>query len=258
MFRNLTLIRFYRYLKHQKFSFASIIFLILGFFAFFGTVHVFLQFITEPKSTVQNLLISNASDTSLSLAWTTESPTRGMVIISEKENFPFLPVLAGWKVKDDGEKSLKRSYLYTAHHVTVSDLLPGKKYYFRIYQGFHLTYAGQFTTLTSVTLPNLPSPQFGKIVQADGKSPAVGVIVFFQIEGEKHKSTLASTLTNLQGNWMVDLSNLRSEDGKGIYQVAKKDVGKVVVEAGSRGRYKNQRPIEDVKPWPTIILKSKQ
>lgn len=197
----------------------------------------------EPKDKVQNVFISNISDSQVSISWTTKKPTKGTVSVGEKGTF-----------RDDGERSLKRQGFYTAHHVTISNLSAGKTYKFKIYQGWRSVQNGTFTTNKTLSTATSPNPVYGKVLAKD-KKPVIGAIVYFQAKSaEGTASAILSTLTNLDGGWSIDLANLRNADLKTPFQITSDTVQEIVVEVGLRGKVKAQSVVGKDKPWPDIIL----
>lgn len=216
---------------------------------------VFLGLI-EPTSTPQNLFFTNQSDHQTTITWTTEKPTRSIIIASKDGKFPLLPFsfLTKNMFKDDGEKLLKKQGFYTTHHVTVEKLDPTTFYYFRIYQGLKNIYQGKFTTGLTLNTLTAPNPIYGRVLTSD-KKPVVGAIVYFQEKQESSPSALLSTLTNQQGRWSLDLGNLRSVDLKKIFTSSSKTIKEIVVDAGSKGKVKFATASSQLVPAPDILLK---
>lgn len=218
-----------------------------GFIIFLLLLFYLLKLI-EPTSAVQNLFLSNITDQRVSISWITDKATKGVVILSEDNDFPLLPIFAKEIHKDDGEKSLKRQRFYTTHHVTTGSLAPSKTYYFRIYQGWKKVFQGSFTTnFTPASLP-FPEPVYGRVLHADKKTPVVGALVYLQVENQASRSALLSTLTNSEGRWSLDLGSLKEF-------ISSSSAEKVVVETGGKGKFKATTIFGQDKPWPDIILK---
>lgn len=183
----------------------TLIVIALGILFFSGWL--FFYFI-EPTSEVENIQFSNITDTQGSISWTTDKPTRSKVLVSGTGQFPSSVLLAKRVFKDDGEKRLNTSGFYTTHHVTVGGLIPNKTFYYRIYQGMKKVYEGNFTTGSTISSLVGPNPVYGRVLEADGKSPLVGGIVYLQVKDKDKASSLISTLTNSEGGWSLDLSNI--------------------------------------------------
>lgn len=222
------------------------IFVLVGLWILAGILTFFL----EPTSPVQNVFVTNVTDGSAAVTWTTEKPTKGAVTINQW--FP-LPAFIDFH-KDDGDKNLARQNFYTTHQVTISNLKPEKSYKYKIYQGSKSMYQGNLKTGPTPESIGTPNPVYGRVLATDQK-PVVGAIVYFRaVNPDGGKSALLSTLTNLQGGWTIDLSNLRSADLTKPFTITKDSTEEIVAEAGVRGRAKAESRLGKDKPWGDIIL----
>lgn len=221
---------------------------------FFFAIFYYLTRLIEPTSPIQNLFVTNISDQQVSLTWITQKPTKGEVVISEDGKFPLLPILGKKTYKDDGEKNLNRTGFYTTHQITINELTPNKTYQYLIYQGWKKVYQGSFKTAPTLSSLSAPNPVYGRVLSSDKKSPAVGAIVYLQAKTGKNSSALLSTLTNIEGRWSVDLGNLRTKDLKLNFKVSSSSAEQVVVESGTKGKFKATTAFGKDKPWPDIIL----
>lgn len=208
----------------------------------------------EPSSPVKNLIISNLSDSQASISWTTDKPTKGIIMVSENENFPWLPIFAKEVWKDDGEKLTGKIGFYTTHHITVEKLKSKQTYQFRIYQGWKRVYQGSFTTGSILSTLTSPNPVYGEVFQNDRKTPAVGAIIYLSVSEASGSSSLLSTLTNQDGRWSLDLGNLKTADLVNPYLVTDQTTEQILVEAADLGKFQAQTTISQDKPWPDIIL----
>lgn len=236
-------------LKHRL-----IIFIALGFVVIVAILFAALYFL-EPYSSPKNLFITNKTDHQVTISWTTDKATRGVVLVSEDKNFPLLPILVNNLYKDDGEKSAEKVGYYTTHLVTVNKLLPNKIYQFRVYQGLKQVYQGGFSTGSTLSDLPTPNPIYGRVLKADGKTPLPGAIVYFQAKEASGSSALLSTLTNLEGRWSIDLGNLRTANYRKGFPMGKKTRELLVIEAGDKGRVRSEVLSGLDKPWPDILLK---
>ncbi|MFH0937321.1 MAG: fibronectin type III domain-containing protein [Candidatus Daviesbacteria bacterium] len=209
--------------------------------------------LNEPSSKPLNVFISNISDHQVSISWTTEKPTRGKILVSKGDNFPLLPIFTK-SYKDDGEKDISKTGFYTSHHVTIGNLDPQITYQFRIYQGFQKAYQGSLITAKTLNSLAGPQPIYGRVLAADKQTPAVGAIIYFQAGNEATKSSILSTLTNYEGRWSLDLSNLKDNSLTNIFPIDKETKELVIVEGGSSGRVKVERGSGKDSPWPDIFF----
>lgn len=218
-----------------------LIFLVsLGLFIYF-------TWLVEPSSSPKNLLISNVTDGQATVSYITDVSTKGAILVSSNNKFPILPIFSKSLQKDDGEKLLPGINRYTTHHITIGNLSPAKKYYYRVYQGQKKVFEGQFATKNTQSNLVNPNPVYGRVLKTNRK-PVIGAIVYLRIGKEASQSALLSTITNQTGGWSLDLANL------GVSSAISEQL---LVEAGSLGRVKTATDSAHDKPWPDIILSTK-
>lgn len=220
---------------------------ILGFF-----ILVVLIYLTEPTASAKNIFITNLTDKKATVSWTTEIPTRGTLLISEKNRFSPIPLFGGKLYKDDGEKRTSKVAHYTTHHVTATSLQPGKRYYYRIYQGWKGQTTGEFVTLTPSKSITTPNPIYGRVLTADKKYPVVGALIYYQAQKGASQSAVLSTLTNLDGGWTLDVSSLKTRDYKADFRLTKGITETVIVDTGV-GRVKSVINSGKNRPWVDIL-----
>ncbi len=143
----------------------------------------------------KNVRVSNISDSSASISWTTEGETNGFVVWDDDETL--------------GQKTLDQNYTkgYT-HSLEINNLNPSRKYYFEIIS------AGKRSDNNGIpwqfkTGPTLPTPKSskfasGKILTTTGR-PAENALVYLSVGG----SSLLSTTTGEDGSWLMPISNAR-------------------------------------------------
>lgn len=226
------------------------VFGVLGLFSLI----LILPTLLEPSSPPRNVLISNVTDQQVTVSWATKLATKGSMIVSRDGRFPFLPVFTKKLHRDDSDSNLPRQGFYTVHHVTVNGLKPSTTYQFKIYQGLWAVRQGQFATGNALSSLASPNPVYGRVLTKDSK-PVVGTVVYLRAVTETKKSTLLSTLTNLEGRWSLDVANLRTEDYRDTYRISAKTQEELVVDTGARGRVKSATTPGQDKPWPEIVLK---
>lgn len=220
-------------------------------------VYLLLVFVVpfiEPNSTPQNVKISNITDQKATVSWATAKATRDLVVLSEDNSFPVVPMFAKKKYIDDGDRDLKNPKFYTTHHATIGDLKPNTKYYFKIYQGVQEVHSGEFTAGPTLASSLTPNPVYGRVVKTD-KTPVAGAIVYFQAGQGETLSGLLSTLTNAQGGWSVDLANLRTQDLQKNYEAAQGETVEITVEGGARGKGSLKVSAQSKTPLPDIVIK---
>lgn len=244
-------------LPHKLFSLKKTIFFILMIPAVFASIVVIALFF-EASSPPKEIAITNVSSGQATVSWTTDKPTKGVILISDNGRFPLSPIVADLIYKDDDEKGTPTIARYLTHSVTIGKLESDTRYQYRIYQGLKKVYQGEFKTAPILSDIATPNPVYGQVLAADGKTPVVGALVFLRVENNSVSSSILSTLTNLNGRWSIDLANLRTSDLKGPFTQNKTSVNQLIVESGNKGRFKSATSSAFTKPWATIILKAKK
>lgn len=198
------------------------IFLILALIAIVSTVHTqILGKITSASVTDEphNVKVSNISDNSLTVSWTTSSPAIGSIAVSG----PSLSQKVYFDDRDISrnqesdatlmEKVFKNSPLgkYPTHFVTVRDLNPDSEYRLKI-----MSNGKSFDKIeTSVILRTGPQlepqpaalePAYGTVFTSDNQ-PAAGALVYLTLNG----SQVLSGLVTETGSWLIPLNLIRQE-----------------------------------------------
>lgn len=186
----------------------------------------------------QNVLISNQTNTSLTISWITEKPTGGVIILSSEKNrvlrtMKFL--LCGYFSYKCNVSRDQISYPSTVHYVEINDLSSTSLYYYRLLSGRRLfKFDNKGTILPPLaTAPLsenlvLPVPVFSYIYsRADGKTPVAGALVYLTLlDKQKPTTPLSSTLTTFTdqaGLWIANLGNLRTVDLTNSMEIKKGD-----------------------------------
>lgn len=143
----------------------------------------------------QDIRISNVSDNSFTVSWITAKPVNGFVSFGGSESL-------GETAQDDRDSSGPK--MRQTHHVTLKNLDPDTVYFYKITNG---DTAKQKTAPTTQDTPPLADPIFGKVVRSD-QSPETEAIIYSIISG----STLLSSYTREDGNFLITLNNARTSD----------------------------------------------
>ncbi|MBI4028996.1 MAG: fibronectin type III domain-containing protein [Candidatus Blackburnbacteria bacterium] len=147
----------------------------------------------SPEETPSNVKITNISDKSFTVSWTTTKKVSGFVLYGENQSLGQTA---------DGEAA-------NTHSVDVSSLSPSTAYYFKIVSGQN-TYDEKGEAYQVKTGPKLAAPAkndvvFGTILDTLGK-PAPKVLVIASVTG----ASPLSTQTDAKGTWVIPLSSLRT------------------------------------------------
>ncbi|MBD3362346.1 hypothetical protein GF362_01350 [Candidatus Dojkabacteria bacterium] len=202
--------------------------ILIGIFFLLAVVVLGVFLMQSPKATVESLMVTNIADTSATVVWTTQEPTKGVVYVSDTNEWGSLATKSKDKywdtrdieVTDEGETVLKEEGVgkYYTHHVTVTGLEPEKEYFIRTGDGGMNTYElaeGETwpTVKTGPTLemPVVPNTVYGKVVD-EGGNPVTDAVVTIQLQNDvgMPNSTAGSTVLAENGTYTLEISNLRN------------------------------------------------
>lgn len=194
---------------YQKKQLLTVIILVIGIpLTIFGVYKAAQWVITaSTDNQPRNIVLSNLSNTSVAITWTTEDRVRGSVV----------PVLNGTEqgtVIDERGNDER----YT-HYVELTGLEPGTEYEFKIISGED-TYTGdsnnEFTFSTANIMAETISPKQinGKVENTNGDDMLIYVVT-------KDKTTYPAVVnTTSRGNWLIDLAQVRKISDNTLYNVS--------------------------------------
>lgn len=155
----------------------------------------------EPK----NIKITNISDTSFTLTYTTDALVLGTLNYGEE------PSLLDSVVLDDRDQLSQSVSKYKAHSITAKNLDPDTAYYFSITSAdkTYLNNTIPYRVETGSKINKTPSsqvPMSGKVVMPDGENPSEGLVIVI-IDGAQTLSTYLKS----DGTYTLPLNNLRNQ-----------------------------------------------
>ncbi len=179
----------------------GIVILLVGTFAgvFFLNMNQVFRIGADAQSAPQDIRISNISDTSATLSWTTPKETANFVIWGDS---------AGSVSKV--EKETENDQKFFNHSVNLTGLKPNSNYFFKInsdgttYDNQNIPW--QFTTGAQLNVNQNSFAVSGSVITASGV-PAKKALVYMTIGGY-----LMSTLTSDSGNFVFQLTSARTPD----------------------------------------------
>lgn len=191
----------------------------------------------------KDIRISNISDNSFTISWITDKPVNGFVSFGTSDEL-------GEIANDDRDVTSPKPR--RTHHVTLKKLNPATTYFYKINSG-NLT--KQTTAPTTKDTPSLPEPIFGKV------SPSSEAIIYSTIGN----STLLSSYTRDDGNFLITLNNARTKDLNSYVEVLDSDQINLEVKTSDSSIEKQikadsrksaiQLVLENIKPlktsWPS-------
>lgn len=172
----------------------------------------------------QDVKITNVTDSSFTVIWSTQQQTTGFVQWGESEN----------KLDQTASTEIEtKSYL---HSSTVSGLRPNRKYYFKINSNGN-TYGNGQSPWEIKTGPekstDAPSGNFrigGKVITASG-SEASNILIIVQIEG----GYPLSTVTSPNGNWIISTDTVLDNNLSNYITLSPDTKVSVIAQGGPQG-----------------------
>lgn len=160
-----------------------------------------------PSDAPQNLMITNISDQSYSVIYTTDASVIGTISVTGSDG-------KSQVVLDDRDQQSGTPKSYNIHSITAKNLSPNATYTFTILSGSttFLNSDKPFSLTTPDTLSANPSTQIplsGKILLSDGSMPDEALVVVTSDNGQ-----FLSTLQNAAGLYILPLNTMRTKDLK--------------------------------------------
>jgi hypothetical protein len=173
--------------------------------------------------------IVNLSPTQVSVYWQTDKAESGLVAYGEAENKENKIILDEKDLNNLGEKKGK----YIIHVATLKELLPGKKYFFKIItdnnQIIVQPNGNSFSFITPQSnlngLQNI-SPAFGKILKSNSIDPLINSYILLSV-GDSY-SLLTQIKSTGDGSWLIPLNQIYSKDSQSIKTIS--DTDKIIIE----------------------------
>ena len=209
---------------------------VVGFlFLLFITIfflRLFLDSAGPSKATLKvakRVEIVNLSPTQASIFWQTDKQESGWVIYGEGSNSENKII---FDEKDINNLSQKKGK-YIIHIATLKELMPGKKYFFKIVTDNNQIIVQpdgkSFSFITPQGGPNGQqniSPAFGKILQSNSINPLVNSYIILSIKD--CYPLLTQIKSEGDGSWLIPLNQLYKKDSQNIETISDKD--KIIIE----------------------------
>ncbi len=169
-----------------------------------------------PNKTPENVFVSNITDSSFTVNFTTEAQTVAGLSV-EGGRAPFV-------VYDDRNKNASDQKPFFAHYITVSDLDPNTTYQFSILADgeTYLDKGKKYSATTGEKITNAPprqNPIVGNVLLGEG-GPAGDTIV--KIESPNGQTT--TTYTNPSGEFVVPTNSIRNANLNGYLTLKPDDI----------------------------------
>ncbi|MFC1649405.1 fibronectin type III domain-containing protein [Patescibacteria group bacterium] len=185
----------------------------------------------------KNVTVSNITDSSFVVSWTTDENSDGMLAWGETEN--------------DLKNLTESSFDSRIHHIEISGLEPKTPYYYQIFSDGKLN--DDTAPNKTATAQQLPSPTqsniiSGSILNPDGTT-SDNVLVYLKIDG----GSTRSTVTSESGRWVIPLSEVRNTNLSSYLNIDESSVISVEATNGQADASASMKP-SLAKPAPDITL----
>lgn len=162
----------------------------------------------SPEPLPKNLHITNITDTSFTVVYTTTDLYEGVIAINNSNtgNAIFL---------DDRDRSSGRKNKYYSHHITALNLTPETKYFFNIISGSNTYHDASYSITTGVSISDaLPeqNPVIGRVINTDGTQASDSLIIV-----KSSEISTISSYTDAKGEFIIPTNSLRNINSNKYY-----------------------------------------
>ncbi|MCL4353810.1 Ig-like domain-containing protein [Patescibacteria group bacterium] len=207
-------------------------------------------FITKasPDNTPRQVRITNLSDSSFSVSYSTTQRVTGVISFGvSRDNLKYT-------VLDDRDQQGGNVGLYNLHHITLKDLKPSTTYYFSITSGkdTFLNNNAPFQVATGPSLSSVPpsqNPITGRLVTPNGQSPQEALI-YVTTNGAQTLSALADK----NGNYVLPINAIRSDNLDSYVSVSPGTIFNMLALDGGSETSNAPFYISQANPVPLVIL----
>jgi hypothetical protein len=192
--------------------------------------------------TPRDVRVSNVSDSSFVVSWTTDKETVGYV---------------SWGKSEDSQNETEADSIGTAsstHYAVIKTLSPQTTYFYKInsngteYDNNSIPW--QTTTGIALAEPSEANIISGSVLTATGEA-AKNALVYVIVGG----GSIISTVTSQNGSWLIPLSSLRTQNLNQYFLIDNETtLLEISVNAGSFGVSSSQTYPQSSKPLPPMIL----
>lgn len=194
----------------------------IGLTTFVTNRETFFQIKASSSQQPQNVRITNITDTSFTVSYTTDEKTSGSINYGNDQNLG----LSALDVRDKQSGSVKN---YQIHNIEVNDLTPQTKYYFTIISGqdTYLNNNQQFQVNTGPTINNTSKNKTtvnGKIILPNGSIPSETIVYL-----TSDNSEVFSVLVTNNGAYEIPLGSIRTSDLSSYFIFTKDSLIKMLI-----------------------------
>ncbi len=245
------------YLK-EKTKLPTVIGVLLVFFITIVFSRLFLGLTGPSKASLKvakRVEIVNLSSRQASIFWQTNKAESDWVVYGENEGKENKIVLDEKDINNIGQKKGE----YKIHLVTLKELVPSKKYFFKIVSDNNQVIVQPNGNSFIFVTPNNSlgnsqniSPAFGKVLQSNSVQPLINSYIMLSIKGGY--PLLTQIKSEGDGSWLIPLNQIYSKDSQNFLTIANKD--KIIIEIiTSEGEVSTITTVKSkVSPLPQTIV----
>lgn len=218
----------------------------VGITSFLVSKGIILTGHASPTTNPQNVRITNITDNSFTVSYTTDAQVIGSLNYGKDQNL-------GQEALDDRDQQTGSLVNHEIHSITVRNLSSVTKYFFSITSGQDkfLNNGSPFETVTGANVANPPSEQkpiVGKVIMPDGIAPSEGIIYI-----TSDSSQVTSSLLRSDGTYLIPLNSVRVQDLTSYLDFSNVNTLKMLVFGDSLSSNVSLS-INQINPVPTITL----
>lgn len=190
------------------FALLILVLFIIGLSTFLVKSGIFYIGKAAPDTTPGNLSITNVTDTSFTVAFTTKDAVEAAVALTNGTTGNTISL-------DDRDKKTGEKNKYFSHHITVLNLKPLADYFFKVLSGNDEYENTNFRIKTGSQIDKTPpsqNPIYGKVLNTDG-TPGSDSLVFARTDG----ASVVTTYSNDKGEFIIPTNSLRNSNLNDYY-----------------------------------------
>lgn len=156
-----------------------------------------------PDTQPQNLMLTNVTDTSFTVVFTTNGLTDVVLNINDTKTGSSL-------ILDDRDKKTGAQNKYFSHHISVPNLTPDKTYVFKLIISGKEYIDPLYSVKTGQPISSQPptqNPIFGKVLLPDGTAASDSVVIVKTDQSEN-----ISAVTDNNGEFILPTNSLRNKE----------------------------------------------
>ena len=199
-----------------------------------------------PTQIPESIKITNVSDTSFTVSYTTQDNVFGSI------NYGVSPAF-GQTALDDRDSLSKTVAPHRVHSISVNNLDPVTTYYFSITSAEekYLNDGQAFSVKTAPSIeasPSAQNPVSGKVVHPDGSPPQESIVYLLADDGQT-----ISTLVRSDGTYLLPLNSMRNKALDKYFEF-KDDIKLKMVAIDDSLSSNIILSLDQINPVPTITL----